>query len=236
MVACAIVCATACTKRPQECQAVIDTIDLDDQQIKDISARATEDAKDLAPLVRQAAQLEEQLVVKLGALQVATKELADDVGEYVSFAKELSAAATAMADVLEQIATMKDRADAVLASRDAALDKLKVRCTALPSLACRALDSATKPLDEIKDEDAYGEQAAKIDAVAARIAALRLADGDLAREAEEYVKVLRSDAELLRDLGALTPKIGASQGGLTSAMAKEQPVTDEINVLCIGHK
>jgi hypothetical protein len=228
--------ALGCAKRPPECNAVIDTITQDDREIETISAKATADAKELAPVIRNAARVEDKLAGELAALSISTPDLATDVKGYEAFAHELSAAAVAMADLLDALASMRARADGLVADRDAALAKLGERCRATKSAACRRLDDATKPLDTIPDDAPYDDQAKTVDGVAAAIRDLHSDDREIDADATAYAKVLSDNAALLRDFASFSPKIAASQDALSKAIAKEQPLTDGINTLCIGHK
>ena len=228
--------AIGCAKKPIECRAVIEAIDQDDAEIKAISSHATSDAKELAPLVRRAARVEDKLSTQLETTTVTTKPLGVLVAQYESFAHELAQTADAMADVLERLAKMRDEADALVVERDAALAKLKTRCMATRSASCRRLDDATRALDAVGEDDAYPEQATKVMGVATAIKALHLADHELEEDAATYAGVLAKDAALLDDLAGVAPKVADSQDALGKAIAKEQPLTDDINLLCVGHK
>lgn len=232
------IAVAACSRKPDECRAVVATITDYEQRISALGARAGADAgaPDEAALLRDAAKLERELAAKLAATNV-TSDLAPRVRDYVAMANALAGDADALAAIVEKVAPMQAATDpknpeSVAARGGAAFARIDRRCAAVKIDACARIDRARRALAGVSEGADWSAQAERVDGVAAALGDEPIADAELAQGVAEARAALGEWARMLRAIGALSPEIAKTQATMDDELARDKPLTDAINETC----
>lgn len=230
-----------CSKKPEECKALIGVIDDDDQKIGQalsLGAHASK-APEIQAVATELATLEDKLAADVGALKLTIAELQKLANDYKAFAIEVAAAAretqATMGDVIAYEPKVDPaRLEGVPQRMRAAADKMTARCTARKSTECvKLFDKMKKILDDASKAGDAEAQATKIDAFVAELEGATLKDAELKADKDELAKSMKAASAVLREAAALRTKMAATKAQLDSVLAKENALTLGVNAFCV---
>jgi hypothetical protein len=224
-----------CSKKPEECKAIIDTIDDDDAALKGVNL-ATEDYALLAKNLKTAADLVEKIAADLAAKKVTDADLAKYSGEYQTFATDLAKEMRAFGDLVKTLGETLDKLSPMVKSLTSGLKKLDGHCEA--DAAAGDCAAVRKALKDAPDQDAFKfdkdlkEDADAFSKFAGELRALQIADKGVKADVDEIVKGIGTLEEIMRGMSDLKPKFEASQASMKTILAREEPIERHINESC----
>jgi septal ring factor EnvC (AmiA/AmiB activator) len=233
----AIAATPACSNKPAECKAIIDTIDDDDAALKGVDLD-TDDYKTLSVNLKKAADIVDKLAKDLAAQSVKDATLAKASTDYQDFAKQLATELRSFSDLVQKLGETLDKLSPMAKSLTAGLHKLQTRCKATEKTVAADCGNIDKVMANAPDQDAFKfDKDLKDDAdafakFAADLKALTPADAELKAGLAEVVSGVGTLEGIMRSLSELKPKFDASHASLKAVFAKEAPIERHINETC----
>jgi methyl-accepting chemotaxis protein len=236
-----VLLAIGCSKKPAECHTLIAVIDDDDQKIQQTLGLGAQAAKaaEIQAVASDLATLEDKLAADVGALKLTTPELATLATSYKQFATDVAAAARETASTMADVIAYEPKVDpakpdGVPQKMRAAADKMTARCTAKKSTECvKLFDKMKKILDLANKVENVEDQAKQIDAFVAELQAATLKDAELKADVDEFAKSMTDASNVLKQAAALRAKTTATKQKLDETLAREKPLTDGVNAICV---
>ncbi len=226
---------TGCSKKKDECKAIIDTIDDDDAALKGIDLKV-EDYALLGKNLKSAADLIDKVAADLAAKPVTDAELAKESGDYQAFAKELAKEMRTLGDLVISLDATLAKLSPMAKALNSGLTKLHSRCETDAAVGDCTL--VKKALKNAPDQDAFKfdkdlkEDADAFAKFSADLKGLTITDKEVKADLDEVVKGLGTLEEIMRGLVALKPKFDASQASMRVILAKEAPIERHLNETC----
>jgi len=228
--------ATAgCSKKTEECKAVIDTIDDDDAALKGINLN-TDDYALLSKNLGAAADIVDKIAADLAAKKVGDADLSKYSGEYQAFAKDLAKEMRNFSGLVKTLGETLDKMSPMVKALTSGLHKLDGHCEA--DAAANDCAAVRKTLKNAPDQDAFKfdkdlkEDADAFSKFAAELRGLQIADKGVKADVDEIVKGIGTLEEIMRSLSDLKPKFEASQSAMKAVLAREEPIERHINDTC----
>jgi hypothetical protein len=236
--------ALACSKKPRECTALIDTIDDDDKPVAQLLATGAtlENVRDIGDSARSLAVLEDKMRGDLGALKLTDVDVIGLEKQYGEFAEAAAGAARDTAVVMAEVAAYQPTVDpanagSVPQKMRAAADAMHARCVAKKSNECVALFDQMKSILAAADKaTSWSESATAIDAFVAKLGALTLKDTQLQADVTAFAATMKESAASLREAVVLQTKMGGAKEKLDSVLALERTVTTRVNDVCVPQR
>lgn len=231
----ALAVTAGCSKKTEECKAVIDTIDDDDAALKGVDLK-TEDFALLGKNLKTAADLVEKVATDLAAKKVTDADLAKESTDYQAFAKELATEMRTLAGLVSKLDETLTKLGPMAKALNGGLHKLHVRCETDAAASDCAL--VRKTLKNAPDQDAFKfdkdlkEDADAFAKFSAELKGLTIVDKEVKADVDEVAKGLGTLEEIMRGLVELKPKFDTSEAAMRMVIAKEAPIERHINETC----
>lgn len=221
----ALALGAGCSKKPQECKAVINVIDDDDTAIQAAAAGFGMDLSQSATAAKNISQVETKLAGDLKAITVTSPDLKKGVDDYVAAANDAAAATSKIADPLAKLGGNMAAGTDPFTRVTTSVGKIVDHCTQKGA----NLPECVKILETIKaaptNIDNPSVEAEALNAWLGQLKAISPSDAGVKQDLADLESVVQDNIDADQAIsGFLT--------SMQSLKVKSDAATNEINTAC----
>lgn len=224
----ALVLVLGCSKR-RDCQTVIDNINKSVEKLQKAETTSSKDPAVIAQAFAAYAELAEAEAAEIDKIRIDNQELNGYLTEYQAMAKEVAAGATKFSRIMNEVNQLSqdlERANAALKTSEKAV----IAACAGGSDDCGKVDQARRKAPQGTHDDE--QMAAKLNEFIKELEGLELNDDKVKTALGAYIKVVKTQADLLEKRAKAMKEGDAANKQLDEAAAKEDPLVTKINSFC----